>query len=232
MPVGQTRRAFIAALGGAVAWPYKARAQAYRQERRIGLLMLYPENDPQGQVRARAFSEELAKLGWKLDHDLRLNFHWGVGSDQWARSAAENLLKLQPDVIVANGPSATQAVEKVTRVVPVIFITGADPVAEGLVQSLAHPGGNMTGFSVLQGSVGGKLLEFLKEIAPPVDRALILLNPDSAPSREMFDTAADAAQKFAVEVIASPVRNSDEIEVALMNFASRAGGGLIVPRIL
>jgi putative tryptophan/tyrosine transport system substrate-binding protein len=160
------RRELITLLGGAaVGWPLAARAQQTERVRRVGVLMLYPESDPQGQLRATAFRQVLEKLGWTVGRDVQIDFRWGLGDTDWIRSAAAQLLQLAPDVILANGDAATRVVQQSTRTVPIIFIAGSDPVAEGLVQSLAHPGGNLTGFLVLEPSLGAKLVELLKEIA-------------------------------------------------------------------
>jgi putative tryptophan/tyrosine transport system substrate-binding protein len=223
------RREFIVVLGGAAGLPFIARAQQSERMRRIGVLMLYAESDPEGKVRARVFRQELEKLGWTGGRNLQVDYHWGVGGDDWIRSAAGELLKLAPDLIVANGAPAMQAMQQATRTVFVIFIGGADPVADGFVQSLAHPGGNMTGFTVLEPSVGAKLLELLKEIAPRVVRFAVLLNPDSSSSLRIFDSATAAGKKFAVEVVAVPVRDSAEIGAAMMKSARELGSGLIVP---
>ena len=152
------RRAFITLLGGAAAWPLAARAQQSERMRRIGVLMLYPENDPQGQLRATAFRQGLEKLGWTVGRNVQIDFHWGLGDADWIRSAAAQLLRLAPDVILANGDAATRMMQQSTRTVPIIFIAGSDPVAEGFVQSLARPGGNLTGFLVFEPSMGEKLL--------------------------------------------------------------------------
>jgi putative ABC transport system substrate-binding protein len=130
---------------------------------------------------------------------------------------------------VANGAPAMHAVQQATRAVSVIFIGGADPVADGFVQSLAHPGGNMTGFTVLEPSVGAKLLDLLKEIAPRVTRVAVLLNPDSSSSLRIFGSARTAAHKFAVEVVAAPVRDSAEIGAAITSLAREPDSGLIIP---
>jgi len=134
--------------------------------RRIGVLMLYPENDLEGQLRATSFRRELEKLGWTIGGSLQINYYWGTGNADWIRSATAQLLQVAPDVILANGDAAARIVQQSTGTVPVIFIAGGDPVADGLVQSLARPGGNVTGFAVLEPSLGAKLLELLKEIAP------------------------------------------------------------------
>ena len=125
----------------------------------------------------------LENLGWTIGRDLQIDFHWGTGDADWIRSAAAQLLRLAPDVILANGDAAAKTVQQSTRTVPVIFIAGSDVVANGFVESLAHPGGNLTGFSVLEPSLGAKLLELLKEIAPSVARVAILFNQDNPGNR-------------------------------------------------
>jgi putative tryptophan/tyrosine transport system substrate-binding protein len=202
------RRAFITLLGGAAAaWPLAARAQQREKMRRIGVLMLYPENDPQGQLRATSFRQGLEKLGWFVGRNVQIDFQWGLGDADWVRSAAAQLLRLAPDLILANGDAATRVVQQSTRTVPVIFIAGSDPVAEGLVQSLAHPAGNLTGFLVLEPSLGAKLLELLKEIAPNVARIAILFNPDNPGNRRLATWAMAAASKLAVDVVRPPCAN-------------------------
>ena len=141
------RREFITLLGGAAAaWPLRARAQQPERVRRIGVLMLYPKNDPQGQLRATAFQEGLQKLGWVVGRNVQIDFQWGFGDADWIRSAAAELLRQAPDLILANGTPAAKTMQQASRTVPVIFIAGSDPVLDGLVLSLAHPGGNLTGF--------------------------------------------------------------------------------------
>jgi putative tryptophan/tyrosine transport system substrate-binding protein len=228
-----TRRQFITLLGGAAAaWPLAARAQQPERIRRIGVLMLYPENDPQGQLRATAFRQGLEKLGWAVGRNVQIDFQWGSGDVDWIRSAAAQLLRLAPDVILANGDAAARTVQQSTRTVPAIFIAGSDPVANDLVQSLAHPSGNLTGFSVLEPSLGTKLLELLKEIAPSVARVAVLFNQDNPGNRAVYASAAAAAPKFAVEVVAVPLRESHEIEAeieaAMAQWGREPDYGLIV----
>jgi putative ABC transport system substrate-binding protein len=130
------------------------------------VLMLYPENDPEGQLRATALREGLQKLGWVVGRNVQIDFQWGLGDADWLRSKAAQLLQLAPDVILANGTPAAKTMQQASRTVPVIFIAGSDPVVDGLVPNLAHPGGNLTGFYVFEPSLGAKMLELLKEIAP------------------------------------------------------------------
>jgi putative tryptophan/tyrosine transport system substrate-binding protein len=216
MAIDIGRRQVIFAIGGmAVAWPLAARAQAERA-RRIAVLMLYPESDSQGQLRAAAFRKELENLGWTVGGNLQIDFHWGTGDSDWIRSATARLLASAPDVIVANGDAAARIVQQSTTSVPVIFIVGGDPVAGGLVQSLAHPGGNVTGFTVLEPSVGAKLLELLKGLAPGLARVAVLFSPDNLGNRRTFESAKAAAPKFAVEVTEAPWRGAAEFETAMI----------------
>jgi putative ABC transport system substrate-binding protein len=215
------RRDVITLLAGAAAWPVAARAQQPERMRRIGVLMLYAENDSAGQVRANAFRQAIEKLGWGIGRNLQIDFHWGVGDARALQSA--------PDALVANGGATAQAAQQATRTVPIIFLGGADPVADGLVRSLSHPGGNMTGFTVLEPSVGAKLLELLKEIAPRIRRVAVIANVDSPSARRLHDAAAAAAQRFAVEVTLAPVRETSEIEAAMTMLARDLDTGLIVP---
>jgi putative tryptophan/tyrosine transport system substrate-binding protein len=202
-------------------------AQQSERVRRIGVLMLYPENDPQGRLRATAFQEGLQKLGWVAGRTVQIDFQWGFGDADWIRSAAAKLLQLAPDVILANGTPAARTMQRASRTVPVIFIAGSDPVLDGLVPSLAHPGGNLTGFYVFEPSLGAKLLELLKEIAPRVARVAILSNPDANPT-SWTDSAVAAAPKFAVEVVTAPLRDAKEIEAAMAQWGSETNVGLIV----
>ena len=223
------RREFITLLGGAAAaWPLAVRAQQGEKVRRIGVLMLYPENDPQGQLRAASFRQGLEKFGWSIGRNVQIDFQWGLGDADWIRSATAQLLQLTPDLILANGDAATRIVQQSTRAIPVIFIAGSDPVAEGLVQSLTHPAGNLTGFLVLEPSLGAKLLELLKEIAPSVARIAIVFNPDNPGNRRLATWATAAASKLAVDVVTAPLREPAEIEAAMTEWGHDPTYGLVV----
>jgi ABC-type uncharacterized transport system substrate-binding protein len=226
---GMGRREFVALLGGAVAttWPLATRAQQPERMRRIGVLMLYPENDPEGQLRATAFRQGLQKLGWVVGRNVQIDFQWGFGDADWIRSVAAQELRLSPDVILANGTPAAKTMQQASRTVPVIFIAGSDPVVDGLVPSLAHPGGNLTGFYVFEPSLGAKLLELLKEIAPRVDHVAILSNPDANPA-SWFASAVAAAPRFGLEVVSAPLHDSNEIEAAMTKWGREPNFGLIV----
>ena len=224
------RREFVGLLGGlAAAWPLAALAQQAGPTRRIGVLMLYPESDPQGQLRATVFRRELEKLGWVVGGNLQINYHWETGDADWVRSAAAQVLSQAPDVMIANGDAAVRAAQRSTRTVPIIFIASGDPVGDGLVQSLAHPGANVTGFAVMEPSLGAKLLAMLKQVAPRVARVVILVNPDSSTHKLISTLVMAAAPKMAVEAVAVPVREPAEIEAAMTQWGRESDYGLIVP---
>jgi putative tryptophan/tyrosine transport system substrate-binding protein len=224
------RRQFIALFGGAaVAWPAAASAQQTAPIRRIGVLMLYPEKDPQGELRAQVFQRELEKAGWRIGGNLVIDFHWGTGDAAWVRSAVAQILQQAPDVLLANGDAAIKAAHQSTRTVPVIFIASGDPVGDGLVASLAHPGGNVTGFAVMEPTLGAKLLGMLKQVAPQVTRVGVLVNPDNATHQRILALLAAAAPDFAVEMVKAPAREAGPIETAITQWSQSANYGLIVP---
>src|SRR5271169_88538 len=224
------RREFIIVFAGAAATsPYAASAQQPERTRRIGVLMMYPENDPQGQLRAKAFRRELEKVGWTVGGNLQIDYHWGTGDADWVRSATAQVLRQAPDVMLANGDVAVKAAQQSTRTVPIIFIGSGDPVGDGLVQSLAHPGGNLTGFAVMEPSLGAKLLAMLKQVAPRVARVAILVNPDNANHKIISALVVAAAPRMAVGVVAVPVREPAEIEAAMTQWGREPDSGLIVP---
>jgi putative tryptophan/tyrosine transport system substrate-binding protein len=223
------RREFITLIGCAAASPLAARAQQLERTRRIGVLMSYPENDPQGQLRATVFRRELEKVGWTVGGNLQINYHWGTGDADWIRSAIAEVLRQAPDVVLANGDASVRGAQQSTRTVPIIFIGSGDPVGDGLVQSLAHPGGNLTGFAVMEPSLGAKLLAMLKEVAPRVAHVAILVNPDSATHKLISAMVMAAAPGMAVKVVTAPAREPAEIEAAMTQWGREPDFGLIVP---
>jgi putative ABC transport system substrate-binding protein len=228
MAIHTRRREVIVTLGAiAAAWPLVSHAQQSERVRRIGVLILYPEDDPQGQLRATAFQQGLQKLGWVVGRNVQIDFQWGFGDADWLRSAAAQLLRLAPVVILANGTPAAKAMQQATRTVPVIFLVASDPILDGLVPSLAHPGGNLTGFYFFEPSFGAKLLELLKEIAPHVARVAILFNPDANPA-SWIDSAVAAGPKFSVEVVAAPLSDAKKIEAAMAQWGREPNVGVIV----
>jgi putative ABC transport system substrate-binding protein len=225
------RREFIAGLGGAVASaaasPIAARAQ--RGMRRIGTLMLYAENDPDSQIRLTALLQGLDRLGWTVGRNLAIDIRWSIFDVDRARAAATELLALAPDVVLANGITAVQGVLPVARTVPVVFTLITEPVAQGFVQSLARPGGNLTGFSYLAPTVGGKWLDLLKEIAPSVTRVAFIVNLPSSPYGGLFFGSIQLANaRFSAQTMLVPVQEPAEFEPIMARLGGEPGGGLII----
>jgi putative ABC transport system substrate-binding protein len=225
------RREFIALLGcTAVAGSLAARAQQFDRVRRIGVLMGYPENDLEGPAFYAAFREGLEKLGWVEDGNIRFDTRWAAPEDAEARQRfAKELVALQPDLILSSVTPTTAALLEQTRTIPIVFATVSDPVGSGFVASLAQPGGNVTGFQAMVGSLAGKWLELLKEIAPRVARVAALFSPVVAPYAESYlNPLKAAASSLAVAAIAAPVRDLAELQSVVAAQAREPNGGLIV----
>jgi putative ABC transport system substrate-binding protein len=211
------RRDFITLLGGAaVAWPILARAQQGGRVRRIGVLMPYDENDPLVKTWASAFTQALADLGWTDGRNMRMDLRWFGDDVNRMRALAQELVGLQPEIIVTWGTPATAAVQRETRTIPIVMVNVGDPVGSGLVAALNRPGGNITGFGYLEPSMVGKLLELLSEIAPGLKRAAIMFNPDTAPVSVYMPTFETAARSLKVVPIKAPVHSEVEIETAII----------------
>jgi putative ABC transport system substrate-binding protein len=223
------RRAFITLLGGAaVAWPLAARAQQPERVRRIGVLMAaLSANDSEGQARVAAFLQGLQELGWSVGRNVIVDIRWSTGNDADARKYAAELVALAPDVILANA-NAVAPLLQVTSTVPIVFVNVIDPVGAGYVDSLARPGGNITGFTTYEYSMSGKWLQLLKEIAPGVTRAAVLRDPSIASGPAQFATIQAVAPSLGIELRPFDVRNEGEIERALALFAQNPNGGLIL----
>ena len=175
------RRDFITLVGGAAAaWPLAARAQQAERVRRIGVLMSI-ENDSDGKAQLSGFMQGLAEIGWTDGRNLRMEIRWGGGDVNRIRTFAKELVALQPDVILAHGTPATAALQRETRTIPIVFVTVTDPVGDGFVAGLPHPGGNITGFLTSESAITAKMFELLTEIAPGLKRVAMLFNPDTAP---------------------------------------------------
>jgi putative tryptophan/tyrosine transport system substrate-binding protein len=225
------RRDFIKVIAGsAVAWPLAVRAQQPERMRRIGVLMGYPENDLEGPAFFAAFRQGLQKLGWIEGRNIRLDTRWASPGDAEARQRfAKELVALQPDVILSAVTPTTAALLQHTRTIPIVFATVSDPVGSGFVASLAQPGGNVTGFQAMVGSLGSKWVELLKEISPSVTRVAMLFNPAVAPYAEAFlNPFKAAASSFAVEPVAAPVQDASTLESVIAAQARAPNGGLIV----
>jgi putative ABC transport system substrate-binding protein len=222
------RREFITLLGGAAAWPLAARAQQGNRVRRIGVLRGGDENDPELKRRYSAFTQALAGLGWTVGRNVRMDLRWAGDDSNRMRPLAQELVRLQPDIILTGGTPATAAIQRKTRTIPVVFATVGDPVASGIVPRLNQPGGNITGFAVFEPSLAGKWLELLSEIAPGLKRAAIMFNPDMAPASIFIPSLEAAARSLKVVPIIAPVRSDVEIETAVIALGRDPGGGLVV----
>jgi putative tryptophan/tyrosine transport system substrate-binding protein len=223
------RREFIAGLGGAAAWPLAARAQQGERVRRIGVLMSGDENDPEQKRRLAAFKQALADLDWTDGRNVRIDLRWGGGDIYQTRLLARELVGSQPDVILANSTVATDAVQRETRTIPIVFVSVADPVSSGLVGRLDRPSGNLTGFANAEPALGGKWLELLSEIVPGLKRVAFVFNPDSSSSwTYMLPALEAAARSLKVVLISAPVHSDAEVETAIIALGRESGGGLVV----
>jgi putative ABC transport system substrate-binding protein len=223
------RRQFIRLVGGAAAWPVAARAQPSGRTPRLAYLTLgRPEETPEEQGRQTALREALEKLGWTDGGSIRMDFRWGgTGSDRVRASAAE-LISSAPDVVIAVGTPILEALRQETHALPIVFVGVSDPLGLGLVDNLAHPGGNLTGFANYPFSIGGKWLQTLKEVAPSIRRVLVVLLPGD-PAHQGFLRAIEAAARtLDVDAIEGAARDGRGIEAAVDAFAKEPNGGLLV----
>jgi putative ABC transport system substrate-binding protein len=222
------RRDFIAGVATATALPLAARAQQPDRTRRIGVLMNLAADDPEAQRRVSAFVQALRELDWTDGRNVQIEYRWGGGDAGTFRKYAAELVALAPDVILATGTPVVEALQQVTRTVPIVFVTGIDPVGAGFVESLARPGGNSTGFTLFEYGMSGKWLELLKEIAPGVKRVAVLRDSAIGSGTGQLAAIQAVAPSFGVELSPVGVRDAGEIERAVSAFASTSGGGLIV----
>jgi ABC-type uncharacterized transport system substrate-binding protein len=222
------RREFITLLGGAVAaWPLAARGQQSERVRRIGVLLPATADDQLWQARVGAFLQALAQLGWTIGRNVRIDIRWASANAGEIRRHAAELAMLAPDLILASGNSAAGPLLQETRTVPIVFTVVADPVGNAYVDSLARPGGNATGFTAFEFSIGGKLLELLKEIAPRLTRVAVLRDATQGFTISMFAAIQAVAPSLRVEVIPINMRDAGEIEQSVEIFARSPNGGLI-----
>jgi putative ABC transport system substrate-binding protein len=230
------RREFITLLGGAAAsavsysiyWSLAARAQQGQRARRIGVLMGLRADDPESQGRLAAFAQGLQQAGWTFGENVRLEYHWGAGNADAMRKQAAELVAHAPEVILAHSSAAVEALRQESRTIPIVFTLVADPVGAGYVASLARPGGNITGFTNFEYSIGAKWLELLKEIAPNVTRVAVLRESFVASGPGQFGAIQSAAQSHGVELRPIDLRDASDIERDITAFAQEPNGGLIV----
>jgi putative ABC transport system substrate-binding protein len=229
MAVGIGRRQFISALSGAaVLWPLGAGAQQPDRIRRIGVLMNRAADDPVGQAYVAAFRQGLEQLGWSEDRNARIDIRWGENDVDRDRKYAGELVALAPDIFLASGTLSVAALQHVTRTLPIVFVNVVDPIGAGLVNTLARPGGNTTGFMIFEYSLSGKWPELLKEIAPNMMRAAVIRDATNPAGIGQFSAVQGAAQTLGIEVSPINVHDDGEIERAVAAFARSVNGGLIV----
>jgi ABC-type uncharacterized transport system substrate-binding protein len=223
------RRDFITLLGGAAAaWPLAARAQQRESMRRVGVLQSFAADDPEGQVRLTAFGQGLQQLGWTVGRNMRIDYRWSAGDPERIRKSVADILALSPDIILAAGGRNMSVLQQANRTIPVVFVTISDPVSGGFVESMSHPGGNATGFSILEWSMSGKWLELLKQLVPEMTRVAVLRDPGNPGGTGQLGAILGVAPTLGVAVTPVGMRDAVEIERGLMDFARAPNGGLIV----
>jgi putative ABC transport system substrate-binding protein len=223
------RRDFIMLLGSAAAWPLAASAQQGDRVRRIGVLVSAAATQMEYQGYFAAFVQEMRRLGWSEGQNLRLDVRWSAGDSVLSHTYAAELIGLMPDVIVTGSTVSLAAVQEATKTIPIVFVSVADPLTQGFVPNMRQPGGNVTGFSLHEFSLGGKWLNLLKEIAPGLKRVAVLFSPGAAPYFKFYLPVFDAAAgPLGVQVIPSPVLTESDIQTALTEFAREPNGGLML----
>jgi len=222
------RREFIVTLGSAATWPLAARAQQTEPLRRIGVLMNRRADNPEGRDQVTAFQQGLQKLGWSNGRNVRIDICWGENDVDRERQCATELVALMPEVVLVSGTLGAISLQHIRPTLPMVFVQIADPVGSGIVDSLARPGGSITGFMNYEFSLAAKWVELLKQIAPNVTRALVIRDPSNPSGIGQFSAVQGAAQSRGVEVSPVGIRNAEEIERGVATFARSANGGLIV----
>jgi putative ABC transport system substrate-binding protein len=222
------RRGFITMLCGAAARPLAGHAQQPERVRRVGVLINFPENDTLAQVRVTAFAQAMERFGWVGGSNIRIDYRFAAGDATLFKTYAAELVGLSPDVIFAGSSAALAALQQQTRKIPIVFVFVADPVGLGFVQSLARPGGNITGFSAFDGPLMGKWLQLLKDVAPTVTRVAVIFNPDTAPFATLLNRGIEAAApSLGMTVTLAPVHDDSGIEEVIATQACEPGGSLI-----
>jgi putative tryptophan/tyrosine transport system substrate-binding protein len=224
------RRTFLAGSFGLLAAPFAARAQQADRIRRVGLLIPFAESDVEAQTQVAAFVGALRTLGWDEGRNVRIDYRWAARDTTRIRASAKELVELQPDVILARTTPVTAALQRETSTILIVFVVVSDPVGDGLVASVARPGGNITGFTNVDASLGGKWLQLLKEIAPRIKRIAFVFDPRMAPGGGAYyrRLIEDAAPSIGVQVLETAVHDAADIKRAIEGFVREPNGGLIV----
>jgi putative tryptophan/tyrosine transport system substrate-binding protein len=221
------RREFIGLLGGAATWPLAARAQQGQRVRRVGMLMGFAETDPQSPLRIRAFRETLEKAGWIEGRNLQLDYCWAAGKTELMAACAKQLIGANPDAVVAESTPATAALKQESPTTPVVFMQAGNPVGSGFVATLSRPGGQLTGFTNFEPSMGGKWLEILREIAPRATRVAAVFNPRTH-TGQYWSAMEASARSFKIEFTKAPVQHASELAAAIEDLGRNQNGGLVV----
>lgn len=225
------RRDFITLVAGGATWPLAARAQQPTDGmRQIGVLLPFAESDAESRVHLDILRKELQQFGWSEDRNIRIVPRWGAGDVARIRALAKELIALKPDVILARSTPVAKSILHETTTIPIVFVVVSDPVGDGIVGSIARPGGNVTGFTNVEASLGGKWLEVLKETSPAIKRVAIIFNPKTSPGGGTYylQLVETAAASIAIKAIPTPVHDPGGIERAIAAFAQEPNGGLVV----
>jgi putative tryptophan/tyrosine transport system substrate-binding protein len=225
------RREFITMVGGAAAsWPFATEAQQSDRVKHVGVLFVRAPNDPEGQIHAQVFEQEMQKLGWAKDHNVRFDYRWAAGDAERISAFAKELVDTRSDVIIGHTTAAVKALLRETRTIPIVFVAVTDPIGSGFVSSLSRPGGNVTGFIDLEPSLGSKWVELLKQMAPNLTRLGCIFNPTTAAGGGSYymSSVEAAASSFGIQAVAAPAHNAEEIERVLTSLTGDPAGGLIV----
>jgi putative ABC transport system substrate-binding protein len=225
------RREFLTLLGGtAIGTPFAANAQTLDRVKRIGVLSPFAESDADTQAHLALFRSELARLGWTDGREVQIEYRWGAGDPNRIRSSAKELIKLQPDVLLARSTPVTKALLHENPTIPVVFVVVSDPVGDGLVASVARPGGIVTGFTNVEASLGGKWLGLLRDLAPGVSRVAVMFNPKTSPGGGSYywRLIQDAATSTTIKTVETPVQDAADIRRAIQAFAQEPKGGMVV----
>jgi putative ABC transport system substrate-binding protein len=226
------RREFVGLVAGAAAWPLAVRAQQGGRLRRLGVLAGYAANDSLGQTLATVLPQDLAALGWSEGQNVHIDWRWASGDPKLYESYAAELVALRPDLLVVQSSPAVAALRRSTNTIPTVFIMITDPLGQGFVNNLAHPGGNMTGFSDYDPPIASKWVELLKQIKPTIASVALLYNPASTPFADLILRAVEpAARSFAVRARASACRNDADIDALMKHARDERGGVLVMPEV-
>jgi putative ABC transport system substrate-binding protein len=224
------RREFITALGATATWSLTAQAQQQGRMRSVGVIMSVAENDTESQTRIAAFRQGFEELGWKDRQNIQIEYRWVAGNSDLLKRYTQEIVALRPDVILANGTGVVVALQKITGTIPIVGVLVNDPVGLGFVKSLAHPGGNITGFTYIDPEMISKWMGLLKDVTPDLNRTALLFNPTTAPYyRTFLSEIAAARQAKPLDLVAMPVGSLEEMETAIKVFGKTPGGSLIIP---